>query len=190
MITRRQAFAAVAALGALAPTAAIAHTGVGDAGGFAHGFWHPITGLDHVLAMVLVGMLAWQLAGRAFWLVPATFVLVGAARGHCSEFADVVALAEAPNRVLVREQPQVLGIAACHERQAEHVHAIGLEHPGEMVEGKRQGAGDVLHHVRMQDEVVVVVGQLGAVRDQIELAYLQMLLERGLQIDRVVTLGR
>jgi hydrogenase/urease accessory protein HupE len=59
----------------------MAHTGVGAAGGFAHGFWHPITGLDHVLAMVLVGVLAWQLGGRALWLVPATFVLVMAAGG-------------------------------------------------------------------------------------------------------------
>jgi urease accessory protein len=72
---------APAALAALVPTAAMAHTGVGDVGGFAHGFWHPITGLDHVLAMVLVGMLAWQLGNRALWLVPATFVLVMAVGG-------------------------------------------------------------------------------------------------------------
>jgi urease accessory protein len=72
---------ALAALAALLPTAAMAHTGIGATGGFAHGFWHPIGGLDHVLAMVLVGVLAWQLGGRALWLVPATFVLVMAAGG-------------------------------------------------------------------------------------------------------------
>ena len=52
--------------------------------GFASGFAHPFGGLDHVLAMVTVGILAWQLGGRALVLVPATFVLVmavGAALG-------------------------------------------------------------------------------------------------------------
>ena len=59
---------------ALAPATAFAHTGVGDAHGFAHGFMHPVGGLDHVLAMVAVGLLAAMLGGRALWLVPAAFV--------------------------------------------------------------------------------------------------------------------
>jgi urease accessory protein len=46
-----------------------------------HGFSHPVSGLDHVLAMVMVGVLAWQLGGRALWLVPASFVGVMAAGG-------------------------------------------------------------------------------------------------------------
>ena len=66
---------------ALLPTAALAHTGVGDTSGFMHGFAHPISGLDHILAMVMVGVFAWQLGGRALWLVPATFVLVMAVGG-------------------------------------------------------------------------------------------------------------
>lgn len=66
---------------ALAPSLAFAHVGVGDAHGFLHGFMHPMTGLDHVLAMVTVGIFAWQLGGRAVWLVPATFVLLMAAGG-------------------------------------------------------------------------------------------------------------
>ena len=65
----------------LAPSVALAHTGVGEAGGFSHGFMHPIGGVDHVLAMVLVGVFAWQLGGRALWLVPATFVVVMALGG-------------------------------------------------------------------------------------------------------------
>ena len=67
--------------GALLPTAALAHTGIGAAGGFAHGFWHPIGGLDHVLAMVAVGAFAVRLGGRALWLVPAPFVAMMAAGG-------------------------------------------------------------------------------------------------------------
>jgi urease accessory protein len=47
----------------------------------AHGFIHPISGIDHVLAMVAVGVLAAQLGGRALWLVPLSFVGVMAAAG-------------------------------------------------------------------------------------------------------------
>ncbi|MFC5070018.1 HupE/UreJ family protein [Flaviflagellibacter deserti] len=65
----------------LIPSLAFAHTGVGDTTGFFHGFEHPVSGLDHVLAMVLVGVFAWQLGGRALWLVPATFVAIMAGGG-------------------------------------------------------------------------------------------------------------
>jgi urease accessory protein len=41
-----------------------------------HGLAHPFTGLDHVCAMVAVGIWAAQRGGRAIWLVPLTFVLV------------------------------------------------------------------------------------------------------------------
>ena len=56
------------------PTAAFAHTGHGDTSGFLHGFMHPIGGLDHVLAMVAVGVFAFVLGGRALILVPLAFV--------------------------------------------------------------------------------------------------------------------
>src|SRR5262245_46732566 len=65
----------------LAPTAAVAHVGVGSTSGFAHGFMHPLSGLDHQLAMILVGLFAYQLGGRALWLVPLTFVILMAAGG-------------------------------------------------------------------------------------------------------------
>ena len=80
---RRQALPAfaLALVAALAPSLAFAHTGVGDTAGFSHGFLHPLTGLDHVLAMVMVGIFAWQLGGRALWLVPTTFVTLMAVGG-------------------------------------------------------------------------------------------------------------
>lgn len=62
-------------------TPAGAHVGTGEAHGLMHGFSHPIGGLDHVLAMVAVGLLAASLGGRAIWLVPAAFVFVMAAGG-------------------------------------------------------------------------------------------------------------
>lgn len=43
-------------------------------GGILSGFLHPLLGLDHLLAMVSVGLLSAQIGGRAIWTVPATFV--------------------------------------------------------------------------------------------------------------------
>jgi urease accessory protein len=63
------------------PVAAFAHTGVGDTSGFTHGFSHPVGGIDHILAMVAVGVFAYQLGGRALWLVPGTFVTIMAFGG-------------------------------------------------------------------------------------------------------------
>jgi len=53
---------------------AYAHTGVHLHFSFESGFLHPIMGLDHLLAMFAVGLLAAQLGGRAIWLVPGAFV--------------------------------------------------------------------------------------------------------------------
>ncbi len=63
------------------PTIASAHPGHETAPGFIHGFLHPLGGLDHILAMVAVGLFAAQLGGRALWLVPASFVAAMALAG-------------------------------------------------------------------------------------------------------------
>ncbi|PYE87321.1 HupE/UreJ family protein [Phyllobacterium leguminum] len=65
----------------VAPALAHAHTGAGGTSGLVHGFMHPIGGLDHMLAMIAVGMFAFLLGGRALWLVPASFVLMMAFGG-------------------------------------------------------------------------------------------------------------
>ena len=72
---------ALAAILALSPTLAFAHVGIGDAHGFSHGFVHPIGGIDHVLAMVAVGMFAATLGGRALWAIPASFIVMMAVGG-------------------------------------------------------------------------------------------------------------
>jgi urease accessory protein len=59
----------------LIPSVANAHTGIGDPGGFLDGLAHPIGGLDHILAMVAVGLWAAQIGGTAIWIVPSGFVL-------------------------------------------------------------------------------------------------------------------
>jgi urease accessory protein len=70
-----------AAMVFLTPAVAVAHTGIGDPTGFVHGFGHSISGLDPILAMLMVGVFAWQLGGRALWLVPMTFIIVVAVAG-------------------------------------------------------------------------------------------------------------
>jgi len=63
------------------PSLAHAHVGAGHVSGWAHGLAHPIGGLDHVCAMIAVGLWATQMGGRAVWLVPLTFVTVMALGG-------------------------------------------------------------------------------------------------------------
>ncbi len=73
--------AALVAILVAAPTVVAAHPGIGDAHDLTHGFAHPFTGLDHLIAMLAVGVFAAQLGGRALWLVPGTFIAVMAAAG-------------------------------------------------------------------------------------------------------------
>src|SRR5258708_1845089 len=53
-----------------------AHTTPGQAQGFVTGFLHPLSGLDHVLAMVAVGIWGAQLKRPAIWVLPVAFPLV------------------------------------------------------------------------------------------------------------------
>ena len=81
-IARRLAAASLALVATIAlPTIASAHSGHDGTPGFIHGFLHPLGGLDHILAMVAVGLFAARLGGRALWLVPASFVVTMAAAG-------------------------------------------------------------------------------------------------------------
>lgn len=70
----RKLLPALAALAILAPTAAFAHPGHGSEIGAVAGFLHPMSGLDHILCMVAVGVFAFVLSGRALLLVPLSFV--------------------------------------------------------------------------------------------------------------------
>ena len=60
---------------------AFAHPQAGEAKGFLTGFRHPISGLDHVLAMVAVGLWGAQLGSPAIWLLPVAFPMVMAFGG-------------------------------------------------------------------------------------------------------------
>ena len=71
---------AAAALAVLTPLPLAAHEG-GSAAGLISGLLHPVTGLDHVLAMVAVGIWGAQLGAPAIWVLPVTFPMVMALGG-------------------------------------------------------------------------------------------------------------
>ncbi len=60
-------------LSLLFPSYAFAHMIIGRVG-FFDGLTHPVLGLDHLLAMVSVGIISAQIGGRAIWTVPSAFV--------------------------------------------------------------------------------------------------------------------
>jgi urease accessory protein len=70
-----------AAMLVLAPTVALAHQEAGRITGFLSGFEHPISGFDHVLAMVAVGLWGAVLGPPAVWVLPVAFPVMMAFGG-------------------------------------------------------------------------------------------------------------
>ncbi|MFD1790026.1 HupE/UreJ family protein [Ochrobactrum teleogrylli] len=64
----------IAVLLSLMASPAFAHLNLAEHGSFAAGFSHPLSGADHILAMVAVGLWASMLGGRALVVVPLSFV--------------------------------------------------------------------------------------------------------------------
>jgi urease accessory protein len=73
--------AVISVLFIVAASQVAAHTGEGINTGFASGFWHPIYGWDHVVAMVAVGLWGAFLGAPAIWILPVVFPLVMALGG-------------------------------------------------------------------------------------------------------------
>jgi len=78
---QRRSGQAVALLAACWTQAASAHLQQGEAAGLLTGLLHPLSGLDHVLAMVAVGLWGAQLGMPAIWVLPMAFPLVMALGG-------------------------------------------------------------------------------------------------------------
>lgn len=76
------------------PATAFAHPGHGIAQGFSSGFVHPLQGLDHLIAMVAVGMIAARMGGRALWALPAAFLSMLALGGFLGMQGRVLPYAE------------------------------------------------------------------------------------------------
>ncbi|HTM77390.1 MAG TPA: HupE/UreJ family protein [Devosia sp.] len=127
----------VAAL--LFPTAAFAHPDIGHAAGLLHGFEHPLGGIDHVLAMVAVGIFAVVLGGRALWLVPLSFVgmmVVGFLLGAEGVNLPFVELGIALSSVVIgaaaalgRPMPVIGAMTLVGAFALFHGHAHGAEMP-------------------------------------------------------------
>ena len=86
--------AAFAALGLWAvPQLACAHADGAD-GGLVQGLLHPVFGLDHLLAMVCVGVVSAQRGGTDLWRLPATFVVAMVVGGLWGRFAGAATWSE------------------------------------------------------------------------------------------------
>ncbi len=73
-------FGALLLLVVFTPLPLAAHEG-GSVAGLLSGLYHPISGLDHVLAMIAVGIWGAQLGAPAIWVLPVTFPMVMALGG-------------------------------------------------------------------------------------------------------------
>lgn len=113
---------------------------VGEHGaGFEAGVLHPLSGLDHLLAMIAVGIWAAQLGGRAIWAVPSAFVGCMAVGGLLAVTGTALPMVEPGilGSVLLfglliataARVPTVLGMAIVGLFALFHGHAHGTELP-------------------------------------------------------------
>lgn len=130
-------FVLCTAAACFAPADAFAHPGPGSLTGLALGFMHPLTGADHVLAMVAVGILAATLGGRALWALPLTFLAamvlggglgingVGLPLGQTVIALSVVVMGLAVSSP--RKSPMAAAIVMVATFALYHGHAHGME---------------------------------------------------------------
>ncbi|RUP10892.1 HupE/UreJ family protein [Hyphomicrobium sp.] len=135
-----KAFAAGSILTLAATAPASAHVGLGAVHTFSQGFLHPMSGIDHIIAMVAVGFFAINIGGSARWLVPTAFVVAMMFGGLLGYYGwplpmveqgiglSVVAMSAAI-AVGIRP-PTVLAMAAVGLFAVFHGHAHGNEGAG------------------------------------------------------------
>jgi urease accessory protein len=134
----------------LTATPASAHVGVESIAGFPAGFGHPLSGLDHVTAMIAVGLWAALKERRAQWMWPAAFVstmLVGGALGMAHVPIPLVEPGVLASVVvfgllvaIAADLPVSAGVAIISVFAILHGHAHGTEVAG-MVSGIEYMAG-------------------------------------------------
>src|SRR5207237_3251997 len=117
-----------------------AHSAGDSAAGFAAGVLHPLSGLDHLLAMVSVGIWGAELGVPAIWLLPIAFPLIMAVGGALG----VVGVPLPHGELLIALSVVVLGVLVATARRVPiaaalaivgvfavaHGHAHGVELPG------------------------------------------------------------
>jgi urease accessory protein len=168
----RTALRIAAASLAFAPAVAFAHPGH-DGASLASGFLHPLGGVDHIIAMVAVGLLAARLGGRAVWLVPASFVatmgvaglagMMGAGLPYVETGIALSVVVLAAVAVLGTAMPVAVAMGLVAFFAVFHGYAHGAEMP-ETMSGLAYGAGFVaatalLHGVGIA--LGLIIGQFG-----------------------------
>ncbi len=91
--------------------AAHAHVERGQSAGFLSGFEHPWSGLDHILAMIAVGIWGAQLGAPAIWLLPVTFPMVMAFGG----FLGLIGVPLPGAEIGIAFSAVMLGVMVCTE---------------------------------------------------------------------------
>jgi urease accessory protein len=144
-------FSAITVL--LAPGMALAHPGHGGDASLLGGFIHPFGGIDHLLAMTAVGLIAAHLGGRALWAIPATFVAVMALGGVFGAVGVSLPFTEAAIALSVlvfgivifsgMTPPVLAAMALVGTFAVFHGHAHGIEMPAG-VSGTVYGIGFII----------------------------------------------
>ncbi|MBK7644382.1 MAG: HupE/UreJ family protein [Planctomycetes bacterium] len=149
----RRRLAAAAVLTLVLSSVAEAHVGIGSTRGLAAGLQHPLGGIDHLCAMVAVGLWAGQRGGRSIWALPLAFIgvmtlggMLGAAglslpfveRGILASLLVLGVLVAAAVRLPTLAGAFVVGVFALF-----HGHAHGTEMP-HSADGLVYGAGFVI----------------------------------------------
>jgi urease accessory protein len=125
--------------GVCATEPALAHSAGNSVAGGMAGFLHPFAGLDHMLAMVSVGIWGAELGAPAIWLLPIAFPLIMAVGGAFG----VIGLPLPAGELLIALSVVVLGILVASARNVAiwvalsvvgvfaiaHGHAHGAELP-------------------------------------------------------------
>ncbi len=124
---------------ALVAGTASAHTGGHAVAGFASGLAHPFLGLDHLLAMIAVGLWAAQQGGRALWAMPVAFLaamglggLLAWTGGALPQVETGLALSVLVLGLLIAARQKwavPVGMAVAASFALFHGHAHGLEMP-------------------------------------------------------------
>ena len=117
-----------------------AHPGHLGGSGVVSGFMHPLSGLDHLLAMLAVGAYAALRGGRTRWLAPLLFLgvlLAGSVAGHLQWALPLVEAGIAASVLVLglmmivgRQMPAVPGYALIAVFALCHGFAHGMEAPG------------------------------------------------------------
>lgn len=121
---------------ALLPTLSLAHSGHESGSGFMAGLAHPVAGMDHLLAMVAVGLWGAHLGGHARWQLPLAFIatmIVGTLVG-VSGFAMVGA------EMMIVLSVVVLGLALTLTKSIKPVVAVAVCSSFALFHGAAHGA--------------------------------------------------